>query len=318
MQKPLVAILCITYNQEKFIIKCLEGIVGQIADFPFVAIVHDDASTDKTQEIISDYAKRYPNIILPYFETENQYRKGDGSLRRITNEAMFNTGAKYYATCEGDDYWTDPYKLQKQFDALEAHPECTFSCGLVQTCNIDGEFYTTTIPDKSVLIPNILSMEDYMKSEFEKGLWTFQLSSFMMKKEVLESYSKLKETLFKNIPYADIPLFLTALLQGKGYYINESLSVYRRMSGGFTSNIENNRELRIKFANNIINDFRNFNKWTEFKYNRFIKFKILREKFKIAYLSKNYFQIFNPIFIPLYKVDGLRKTLSSIKNCFFK
>ncbi len=121
-QKYLVAIRCITYNHEKYLADALEGFVMQKTTFPFVAIVHDDASTDGTADILRKYAEKYPDIIHPIFETENQYSKRDGSLGRIMNAAVDATGAKYVAMCEGDDYWTDPLKLQKQVDFMESHP----------------------------------------------------------------------------------------------------------------------------------------------------------------------------------------------------
>ena len=123
MPTPLVAIRCITYNHEPYIRDALNGFVMQKTNFPFVAIVHDDASTDGTAEIIREYAAKYPNIIKPIFETENQYSKHDGSISRIMAEAQERSGAKYIAMCEGDDYWTDPNKLQKQVDFLESHPD---------------------------------------------------------------------------------------------------------------------------------------------------------------------------------------------------
>lgn len=121
---PLVVIRCITYNHEPYIRDALEGFVMQQTNFPFVAVVHDDASTDGTAAIIREYAERYPAIIKPVFETENQYSKHDGSLTRIMDDACRAiAGAKYYALCEGDDYWTDPFKLQTQVDFLESHPD---------------------------------------------------------------------------------------------------------------------------------------------------------------------------------------------------
>ena len=123
MNKYLVAIKCATYNHEPYIRDALEGFVMQKTNFPFVAIVHDDASTDGTPDIIREYAAKYPDIIKPIYETENQYSKRDGSLRRIMNAAVEASGAKYVALCEGDDYWTDPLKLQKQVDFLESHPD---------------------------------------------------------------------------------------------------------------------------------------------------------------------------------------------------
>lgn len=121
-QELIVSVNCIAYNQEKYIKDCLEGFVMQKTTFHFEAIVHDDASTDGTIEIIKEYAEKYPDIIKPIFEKDNQWSKNDGSLDKIMQDAC---KGKYIAFCEGDDYWIDPYKLQKQVDYLEAHPECS-------------------------------------------------------------------------------------------------------------------------------------------------------------------------------------------------
>ena len=115
---PLVTIQCLTYNHEPYIRQCLEGFVMQQTDFCFEVIVHDDASTDGTANIIREYEQKYPDIIKPIYEKENQYSKHDDSLIRIINE---HTRGKYIAFCEGDDYWIDSLKLQKQVDFLEEH-----------------------------------------------------------------------------------------------------------------------------------------------------------------------------------------------------
>lgn len=119
---PLVSIRCTVYNHEPFLRQCLDGFVMQKTTFPFEAIVHDDASTDGSAAIIREYAEKYPDIIKPIYETENQYSKHDGSIGRIMDAAM-HPNSKYIATCEGDDYWTDPNKLQLQVDFLETHPD---------------------------------------------------------------------------------------------------------------------------------------------------------------------------------------------------
>lgn len=130
----VVAIKCLAYNHEPYIRDCLEGFVMQKTNFRFVAIVHDDASTDKTADIIREYEAKYPEIIKPIYETENQYSKHDGSLGRIMDAAIDATGTKYVAMCEGDDYWTDPLKLQKQVDILEKDETlmaCVTNCSVV-------------------------------------------------------------------------------------------------------------------------------------------------------------------------------------------
>lgn len=134
-EKPLVVIRSLVYNHEPYLRDCLEGFVMQQTTFPFVAVVHDDCSTDGSAAILREYAEKYPHIIKPVYETENQYSKKDGSLRRVMDEACAKYGAKYYALCEGDDYWTDPHKLQKQVDFMEDHPDytLTFCNGVIQT-----------------------------------------------------------------------------------------------------------------------------------------------------------------------------------------
>lgn len=121
--KPLVAIHCLVYNHEPYLRDCFEGFVMQQTDFPFVAIVHDDASTDGSAAVIREYEQKYPHIFKPIYESENQWSRQNGSLDRIMNDAIEATGAKYIAICEGDDYWIDPFKLQKQVDFMEKNLE---------------------------------------------------------------------------------------------------------------------------------------------------------------------------------------------------
>jgi len=123
IRHPLVAIICLVYNQENFLRNCLEGFVMQQTNFPFVAIVHDDASTDGSANIIREYEAKYPHIFKPIYQTENQYSKPGVSVMRIASAAAKENGVKYIAMCEGDDYWTDPKKLQRQVDFLETHSD---------------------------------------------------------------------------------------------------------------------------------------------------------------------------------------------------
>ena len=117
---PLVSISCITYNHEPYIVQALNGFLMQKTSFPFEVLVHDDASTDRTADIIREYEKKFPEIIKPLYEEENQWIKG----RRGSAEFNFpRAKGKYIALCEGDDYWIDENKLQMQVDFLENNPE---------------------------------------------------------------------------------------------------------------------------------------------------------------------------------------------------
>lgn len=105
---PLVSISCITYNHDNYIREAIEGFLMQKTTFPVEILIHDDASTDNTATIIKEYEIKYPQLIKPIYQTENQYSKKDGTIGRIQRG---RARGKYYATCEGDDYWTDPLKL---------------------------------------------------------------------------------------------------------------------------------------------------------------------------------------------------------------
>ena len=122
MDKTLVTIICNTFNQERYIRKTLEGLLMQKTNFLYEVIVHDDASTDRTPSIIREYAEKYPHIIVPILQKENQFSKGVW----ITNDLLLPMAkGKYIAMCEGDDFWTDPNKLQMQADIMEKYPECS-------------------------------------------------------------------------------------------------------------------------------------------------------------------------------------------------
>lgn len=122
-RQPLVSICCTTYNHARYIRQALDGFLSQKCDFPIEILVHDDASTDGTADILAGYAERYPGVVLPMFETENQYSKG------VPINETFNfprARGKYIALCEGDDYWREETKLARQIAYMEGDPGCTF------------------------------------------------------------------------------------------------------------------------------------------------------------------------------------------------
>lgn len=120
MIDTVVSVCCLAYNEEEFIGEALNGIVMQRTDFPFEAIVHDDASTDKTAEIIRDYAKQFPEIIRPIYQEKNVLSTGPDPGVAFVFPA---SRGRYIALCDGDDYWTDPHKLQKQVAFMDVHPQ---------------------------------------------------------------------------------------------------------------------------------------------------------------------------------------------------
>ena len=133
--KPLVSICCTAYNHELYITEAIESFLMQETDFPFEVLVHDDCSTDDTANIIREYEKKYPNIIKPIYQKENQYSKGV----KITPIVIKKSVGKYIALCEGDDYWTDLFKLQKQVDFLEENDDYVITYASVEAFNENGK-----------------------------------------------------------------------------------------------------------------------------------------------------------------------------------
>jgi glycosyltransferase involved in cell wall biosynthesis len=119
---PFVSVVCKTYMHENYIRKCLEGFLIQKTTFPVEILINDDASTDRTTQIINEFQTKYPKLFKTTFQTENQYKRNPKTPDFIK---PLKKQGKYIAKCEGDDYWTDPMKLQKQVEILEANP--TFS-----------------------------------------------------------------------------------------------------------------------------------------------------------------------------------------------
>jgi glycosyltransferase involved in cell wall biosynthesis len=178
---PLVSICCLTFNHEAFVRQCLDGFLMQKTDFDIEILVHDDASTDNTQSILREYESKYPDKIFPLYETENKYSNGyKGRMDIVFNYARAR--GKYIASCEGDDYWTDPQKLQKQVDFMESHPDYSVCFHRWSNLNmVNG----TTSPDLCQgLIPEGQDGIDInLDMFFDK--WIIQPVTMLMRKSML-------------------------------------------------------------------------------------------------------------------------------------
>ena len=205
----------------------------QKTNFPFYAVVHDDASTDSSPEIIREYAEKYPYIIHPIYEKENQYSKHDGSLACIVHAACSN--AKYVACCEGDDYWTDPLKLQKQVDFLESHPDYSMCFHTAIQHWEDGRK-----PDE---VFRQIEDREYTGEELFKT-WTAATASVMLRRSVIESdiYKRARQN--KKFIYGDIITWLSAAHEGKVWGMSDVMSVYRRQETGAVFHYSIDREIR--------------------------------------------------------------------------
>src|SRR5690606_22666379 len=218
MDNIIVSICCITYNHEPYIRECLDGFMMQECDFAFEVLIHDDASTDSTQDIMREYQEKYPDIIKPIIQTENQYSKG---IRTIQSTYNFSRAkGKYIALCEGDDYWTDPFKLQKQVDFLEANPDCSVCFHAARHQRADNPSNYHIHRPKNIPLDNKFGIKDVILG----GGGFMTTNSMIMKKEVIETE---RPQWMNGVPVGDLPLSLFLGVKGEIGYIDEVMSVYR-------------------------------------------------------------------------------------------
>ena len=223
MEYPVkVSIQCLVYNHEPYLRQCLDGFVMQKTSFRFEAIIHDDVSTDGSADIIREYARKYPEIIKPIYETENQYSKHDDSLLRVLKKAM--TG-EYIAICEGDDYWTDPLKLQKQVDYLESHPECALCFH-----NAIQHWQDGSQPDSPF---SELEERDYTGLEVTEN-WIIPTASMVYRSSCLPQYETLMKKAKRPFTFGDTPLAAACANCGTLHALKDTMSVYRRTPDSFT------------------------------------------------------------------------------------
>ena len=220
---PRVSICCLAFNHEHFIRDTLEGFLDQRTTFPVEILVHDDASTDQTAEIIRHYAEQFPHLIKPVFQTENKYSAGIEVSAYNTDRAV----GGYLAFCEGDDYWTDPLKLQKQYRFLEDHADYVACFGNYTRFNVpSGERLNIDIRSGNSDDENgyTFSLEEM------KDRWLTKTLTAMVRRASAENFDP---SVYRY--YRDIHFFYHLLKQGKAYLFYDNFGVFRVHPGGINS-----------------------------------------------------------------------------------
>lgn len=218
----MVSICCICYNQKDYIRKCLDGIFMQVTNFPYEILLHDDASTDGTTDIIKEYEKKYPTILKPLYEEENQWEKG------LRGSFVFNlprSKGKYIAFCEGDDYWTDPLKLQKQVDFLEGHEDVRVCFHRVNVIvpnerKMLEDYHVIDVPGESSII-DLAKIGNYIPTNS---------AMYRNDNQVYADVSKVGST-----PIGDYTLWMMCAQYGKIYKLPDNMAVYRYGVGSWQS-----------------------------------------------------------------------------------
>ncbi|MCX7549975.1 glycosyltransferase family 2 protein [Xanthomarina sp. F2636L] len=271
--KPLLSICCTTYNHEKYIKETLDGFLAQQTSFPIEIIVHDDASIDKTAEIIREYAAKDSRIV-PILQTVNQYSQ---NIKPWANYVFPKVQGKYIALCEGDDYWTDPLKLQKQVDFLENNDDFELCFhNSKKYFQGKGEFEINTASSRMPSVTTVIDLVDYC----------FIATPTV----VIRNNFKLPDW-FDYSPVGDWPLFFIQVGDGKIKKLDDYMAVYRVHEKGMwtgKSEIEkmqtDHDTIKMLIENRVLPE--QAHKKLKKKFNK-LKKKLIKEHLKEFFNLKN-------------------------------
>lgn len=270
----MVSVQCITYNHKKYIRKALDGFVMQKTNFRFEVIVHDDASTDGTAEIVQEYADKY-DFIIPVLQKENQYSQGVAFGQKHIYPLM---KGKYIAYCEGDDYWTDPNKLQTLYDYMSAHEECSMCCHAYENIEANTEKVIEEIhtlkSDGTITIQKAIKYDN-----------PTQLASQMFRRECIID----KPEIYLHRGVGDYTVLLYAATLGGIHYIDKVMARHRiAADGSWTNRVYKNRNLRVKHDESMISFLTDFDKYYCNQYHDYVAEKIDEFEFDILKANSDY------------------------------
>lgn len=276
-----VTVLCTAFNHEKLIRSALDGFIMQKTTFPVEFIVHDDASTDGTAAVIREYAQKYPDRIIPIYQTENQYSKG---VPIVETFMLPISQGEYLAFCEGDDYWTDPMKLQKQVDFLDAHPEY-IAC-----------VHNSVMHDCTGKLPDALVVDSDQEHDLEfedaiKGMqYAYQLSA-LVHRRIHQPAPEFCQVAM-GYGFGDWPGAIRLTLLGKVRFFAEPMSTYRLMSSPTAWSADNKSvQRRIYTLDGNIAMLRAVKKEVSEEKAALVDAQILKREFLKLELQENYRQM---------------------------
>jgi len=299
---PLVSICCITYNHEKYIADALESFLMQKTEFPIEVIIHDDASTDNTVNIIREYEKKYPNIIKPIYQNENQFSKGINISEGIV---WPKAKGKYIALCEGDDFWNDSQKLQKQVMFLDNNPDYSMCFHAVEVVDTKG------IPTGRYLGPYKKGNNNYTIKENVIGGFV-HVSSVLMRAGLVKK--GMPEWCLK-ARHGDYALSLYLSANGKTYFIDQVMSSHRiGVENSLMTKLKQNYSIdnEIKYHKQRLSTLEEADKYYNYKFKEELEHVKLISQVKILMLENKYRELIRNQYRKFFKQNGLSGTVKFV------
>lgn len=267
--RPVVSVCCIAFNHELYIEDAIRGFLIQETKFPIEIVIHDDASTDRTLNIVKKYVSEYPEIIKPILQTVNQYtRKRSAFVKDVFDKCR----GRFIALCEGDDYWVCSQKLQAQVDVMQKKPGVNFSFHPVYVRRGDVLLQSSFVYDKE-----IYSLEETLLADFH----FIQTCSIMF---LRDATSRFDFEIMKTSPIGDVFIRIWAINGGGAVFFDKVAAVYRQQSSGSWSSGQCNARNFIDTHINIVKSLQRLN------VNRRVLDDVVLsryiDKYKVAILSR--------------------------------
>lgn len=297
-----VSVWCITYNHKRYIRRALDSMVAQKTRFAYEVIVHDDASTDGTAEIVAEYAQKYPEKIIPVLEKENQVSQG----KNITMDCFPKMArGKYFALCEGDDYWIDDFKLQKQYDYMEKHPNCTFCVHNAIVVNTQGKFLRDYITSQK-------SCKISCRKVVRGGGGFCVTNSIFAPTRLLKNAPE-----YINESCMDYILQTYLASQGKSYCFQDKMSAYRiGDAGSWTERMKQNAGEYWKTLEKLERKMAEFDAYTNGRYHDEIQVSNMIRRANQLEIEGRRQELFRPEYMKIWmgRKFPLRRKLSILRK----
>ena len=295
----VVSIICNTFNHSKYIKDAIESFLNQNVDFDVEILIHDDCSTDGTIDIIDEYKQKYPTLIKPMYEIENQYSKGIDILAIQAGRIK----GKYVAICEGDDFWIDQNKLSKQVSALE-QSEAKMCVHKVKRIDGNSGNFLGFLPEPAIK-SGIISSNDFLSLVTTQ--YSFQTSSYMLDAQEFKKMYCPILPFVKKMPTGDEAILLYFLSVGPVLFIDDTMSVYRSMNdGSWSSSYSKLSQKEIGFHKKRCHfAYKEFDKYTKKKFHSILSKRLFDTKWAYYYLTKRYISLF--FFDPRGSLSLLKK-----------